>query len=127
MNDRILEITDLLLGAAYADNVFHEKEEAAVVSDPALVAEASGIPLIAVQENRTILEVTNTEMGMPNVVEVSSYLEAAGVVLALRRGLSLESLRRPLGAARTAAVAELVLQSAGEIRAAASVVPSEFA
>ncbi len=90
---------------------------------PALAAEASGIPLIAVQENRTILEVTNAKMGMANVVEVSSYLEAAGVVLALRRGLSLESLRRPLGTARKAAWAELVLQSAEEIRDATSVAP----
>jgi hypothetical protein len=31
---------------------------------------------------------------------VASYLEAAGVVLALRHGISLESLRRPIGAAR---------------------------
>ncbi len=90
---------------------------------PALAAEASAIPLIAVQENRTILEVTNARRGMANVVEVSSYLEAAGVVLALRRGLSLESLRRPLGTARKAAWAEQVLQSAEEIRDATSVAP----
>jgi hypothetical protein len=90
---------------------------------PALAAEASGIPLIAVQENRTILDVTNTKMRMANVVEVSSYLEAAGVVLALRRGLSLESLRRPLGTARKAAWAELALQLAEGTRDAASVAP----
>lgn len=63
---------------------------------PALAAEFSGIPLIAVRENRTILDLTNERMRMANVVEVDSYLEAAGVVVALRAGLSLESLRRPL-------------------------------
>lgn len=65
---------------------------------PALAAEFSGIPLIAVRENRTILDVTNSSMEMENAVEVESYLEAAGVVLALREGISLESLRRPIPA-----------------------------
>jgi hypothetical protein len=63
---------------------------------PALAAEFSGIPLIAVKDNRTILDLTNKKMRMPNVVEVDSYLEAAGVVLALRQGISLESVRRPI-------------------------------
>jgi hypothetical protein len=36
---------------------------------------------------------------MPNVVGVETYLEAAGVLLALREGISLESLRRPLRSA----------------------------
>jgi hypothetical protein len=63
---------------------------------PALAAEFSDIPLIAVEENHTLLNVTNAEMRMRNVIPVRSYLEAAGVILALRRGLSLESLRRPL-------------------------------
>jgi hypothetical protein len=63
---------------------------------PALAAEFSDIPLIAVRENETILDVTNRGMRMRNVVEVDSYLAAAGVVLALKEGISLESLRRPL-------------------------------
>jgi hypothetical protein len=67
---------------------------------PALAAEFSGIPLIAVRENRTILDVTNAKMQMDNVIEVDSYLAAAGVILALRHGLSLQSLRRPIGPAR---------------------------
>jgi hypothetical protein len=49
-----------------------------------------------VGENRSILDVTQERMRMPNVIQVNSYLEAAGVVLALRQGISLESLRRPL-------------------------------
>lgn len=67
---------------------------------PALAAEFSDIPLIAVRENTTVLDVTNDKMKMRNVIEVESYLEAAGVVLALREGIAIESLRRPLGRAR---------------------------
>lgn len=65
---------------------------------PALAAEFHGIPLIAVRENATILDVTNAKMAMRNVVEVDTYLEAAGVLLALREGISIESVRRPLQA-----------------------------
>jgi hypothetical protein len=63
---------------------------------PALVAEFSEIPLIAVEENHTLLDVTNDKMRMCNVIAVKSYLEAAGLILALRNGISLESLRRPI-------------------------------
>jgi hypothetical protein len=38
----------------------------------------------------------NDKMQLRNVIEVNSYLEAAGVVVALREGISLESLRRPI-------------------------------
>ena len=67
---------------------------------PALVSEFSNIPLIAVKENQTVLNVTNDKMQMRNVIEVNSYLEAAGVVVALREGISLESLRRPIHASK---------------------------
>jgi len=67
---------------------------------PALAAEYSGIPLIAVSENTTVLRMTNQKMQMGNVIEVRSYLEAVGVLLALRKGLSVSSLRRPLRGAR---------------------------
>lgn len=73
---------------------------------PALAAEYSGIPIIAVLENTTVLHMTNQKMQMANVIEVNSYLEAAGTILALRKGISLNSLRRPLfGARRIAAAA----------------------
>jgi Protein of unknown function (DUF3326) len=67
---------------------------------PALVSEFSNIPLIAVKENKTVLHLTNEKMQMANVIEVESYLEAAGVLLALRKGISLESLRRPIHPAK---------------------------
>lgn len=66
---------------------------------PALAAEFHGIPLIAVRENTTIHAMTAQRLGLENVIEVESYLEAAGVVLALRRGIALESLRRPIARA----------------------------
>ncbi len=66
---------------------------------PALAAQFNDIPLIAVEENQTLLAVTNDKMQMRNVIPVRSYLEAAGVVLALRQGLSLESLQRPINCA----------------------------
>jgi hypothetical protein len=67
---------------------------------PAFAAEYSNIPLIAVKENQTVLNITNEKMQMRNVIEVNSYLEAAGVVVALREGISLESLRRPITTAK---------------------------
>ncbi len=39
-------------------------------------------------------------MQMDNVIEVDSYLEAAGVVVALREGISLKSVRRPIECAK---------------------------
>ncbi len=63
---------------------------------PGLAAEHHAIPLIAVRENTTILSMTAERLGMRNAIEVESYLEAAGVVLALRSGISIESLKRPI-------------------------------
>jgi hypothetical protein len=68
---------------------------------PMLAAELSGIPIIAVEENTTILAVTNEKLQMRNVITVSSYLEAAGVIAALRSGISLKSLGRPLLSVKT--------------------------
>jgi hypothetical protein len=63
---------------------------------PAIYAHKHGIPIVAVAENSTILGVHGEKIGIGNVVEVRSYAEAAGVLLALKRGISLESIRRPL-------------------------------
>jgi hypothetical protein len=65
---------------------------------PALAAEYSDIPLIAVRENSTILNVTNDVMKMGNIVEADTYLEAAGIVLALKNGINLDAIRRPIQA-----------------------------
>jgi Protein of unknown function (DUF3326) len=68
----------------------------ALGSLPVLAAARRGTPVIAVAANTTLLDVTASRLCLPNVVEVDSYLEAAGAVLAIRRGLSLESVGRPL-------------------------------
>jgi len=52
----------------------------------------AGIPIIAVEENRTVLEDTM----LKNVIVVKNYLEAAGVISAKKAGVSLCSVRRPL-------------------------------
>lgn len=67
---------------------------------PVLAAELHNIPIIAVKENSTILSVDQRAMRLSQVIEVESYLEAAGVVTALRNGISVSSLRRPLPPAR---------------------------
>jgi Protein of unknown function (DUF3326) len=63
---------------------------------PVLAAVQRGTPVIAVRANTTILDVTAGRLGLPDVIEVENYLEAAGALLALRAGISLESIRRPL-------------------------------
>jgi hypothetical protein len=63
---------------------------------PAIYAHKLGIPIIAVQDNRTILRVTQKALGLGNVIEVRNYAEAAGVVLALKKGIHLEAIARPL-------------------------------
>ncbi|HSK77959.1 MAG TPA: DUF3326 domain-containing protein [Thermoanaerobaculia bacterium] len=63
---------------------------------PAIYAHKYGIPIVAVAENSTILGVRGPEVGIDDAIEVRSYAEAAGVLLALKRGINLESIRRPL-------------------------------
>jgi len=73
---------------------------------PTLAAMEQGIPVIAVRENRNRMR--NRLLDFPvrsgNLITVDSYLEAAGVLAALRAGVSLESVRRPLK--RTVVLAE---------------------
>ena len=63
---------------------------------PVLFAQKYDVPVIAVRENRTILDVTQAKMMLKNVTEVSSYAEAAGIILAIKSGISLETMSRPL-------------------------------
>jgi Protein of unknown function (DUF3326) len=68
----------------------------ALGSIPVLAAAERRTPIVAVAANTTILNVTASRLGLPGVIEVDNYLEAAGAVLALRTGVSVESIRRPL-------------------------------
>ena len=63
---------------------------------PILQAEKYDIPVIAVGENHTILDVSQSKLQLNNVIEAHSYAEAAGLILALKNNIHLESLSRPL-------------------------------
>lgn len=63
---------------------------------PVLYASRFGIPIIGVAQNRTIIQVQREALGLANAIIVNSYAEAAGTILALRKGLSLSSLIRPM-------------------------------
>ena len=53
----------------------------------------AGIPIIFVEENKTIY---NHILPKANNYFVNNYLEAAGVIVAMKEGICLSSLRRPL-------------------------------
>lgn len=66
-----------------------------------LYALEQGIPVIAVQENQSVLEVTPQKMGWTHdaqhpIFTVANYWEAAGVLQALKMGIHPEVLRRPV-------------------------------
>ncbi|MNT76122.1 hypothetical protein D3C72_2150860 [compost metagenome] len=62
---------------------------------PMLVAAERGIPLIAVKAGVAAGHVSPKALGIP-ALEAANYLEAAGLLLALKEGLSPGSLRRPV-------------------------------
>jgi len=72
---------------------------------PTLFAARYGIPTIAVRDNETILGVTREALQLDGVIEVGTYAEAAGVLLALEQGLALQSIMRPLPTLRHPAAA----------------------
>lgn len=91
---------------------------------PALYAERDNIPVIAVEENRTVLDVSRAKLGLKNVIEVRNYPEAAGIILALKKGINLQSIYRPLETVRHSAwdfgESDLSLEEAtGELQKAA--------
>lgn len=65
-------------------------------SIPVINALKLGIPVIAVKDNETIMDVNKHVLGWNEIIEVSNYLEATGVIQALKEGISIESLLRPL-------------------------------
>lgn len=65
---------------------------------PTLAALEQGIPVIAVRENKNLMK--NDTAALPwapgQYIVVENYLEAAGVLCAIKSGITLESVRRPL-------------------------------
>ncbi len=62
----------------------------ALGGEAVLASADRGVPLIVVTGNSCVLQVEGGALGLP-VVEARSYAEAAGLVLALREGLALET------------------------------------
>lgn len=63
---------------------------------PALAAQKRGIPIIAVKENVTLMNVTPDMLGMKNVIVVDNYWEVAGILAAMKEGIDHRELRRPV-------------------------------
>lgn len=63
---------------------------------PTLYAQLRGIPVIAVKGNETVLNVTQQGLNLDGVIQVANYAEAAGMVVAIKHGINLESISRPL-------------------------------
>ena len=54
-----------------------------------------GLNIISVKNQHT-LTVTNQFLNYPNFIEVNNYLEAAGIILSIKKGINLSSIKRPL-------------------------------
>jgi len=75
--------------------------ESIVVPNGALGGEAvlaaieNGLNIISVK-NKNTLKVTDEFYEYPNLFEVNNYLEAAGLIIAIKKGINLNSIKRPL-------------------------------
>ena len=67
----------------------------ALGGDAVLACVERGLNIISVK-NQNKLTVTNQFLNYPNLIEVDNYLEAAGIILSIKQGINLSSLRRPL-------------------------------
>ncbi|HUW34010.1 MAG TPA: DUF3326 domain-containing protein, partial [Planctomycetota bacterium] len=65
---------------------------------PTLAALQQGIPVIAVRENRNMMrnDLTKLPFAPGKLFIVDNYLEAAGVIAALKAGVAVSSVRRPM-------------------------------
>ncbi|MEM0437877.1 MAG: DUF3326 domain-containing protein [Candidatus Micrarchaeia archaeon] len=63
---------------------------------PALAAQKWGIPIIAVKENRTLMNATPENMKMRNVIVAENYWEVGGILAAMKEGYDPMLLRRPV-------------------------------
>lgn len=63
---------------------------------PALAAQKYHIPLIAVKENSTVLSVTPNKLKMKNVIVAENYLEALGIITAMKDGIDYKTIKRPI-------------------------------
>jgi hypothetical protein len=58
-----------------------------------------GVPVILIENNRTAFGTSPADLGLadhPGIIRVKSYPEAAGVLLAMRAGIALDQIARPI-------------------------------
>jgi len=85
----------------YSISLHPNQLESIVVPNGALGGEAvlacieRNLNIISVK-NENVLKVTSKLLNYPKLIEVDNYIEAAGVILSIRRGINLRSIRRPL-------------------------------
>ena len=81
---------------------------------PTIAALEQGIPVIAVRENDTVMKNDLSMLGFSErgLFVVDSYVEALGLMSALKAGVAVESIRRPIK--RTKVVPELKEEFASE-------------
>ena len=97
----LIEITDYF----HPEDIHPDQVEAIVVPYGALGGEAvlacmeRGKNVIAVK-NKSVLNVENKYFNYQNLIEVENYLEAAGIILSLRRGIDFKSIKRPINSVR---------------------------
>ena len=82
---------------------------------PTLAALYQNIPVIAVRENKNLMENDLNQLPWKpgQLIYVESYLEAAGVMSALKAGIAIDSVKRPLHSVR---VTHIELESASNAK-----------
>ena len=67
---------------------------------PTIAALEQGIPVISVRENRNLMrnDLTQLPWQKGQFIEVENYLEAVGVINAMKAGVALSAVRRPIDA-----------------------------
>ena len=75
---------------------------------PTIAALEQGIPVIAVRGNRTLMKNDLAGLGFSKrgLFVVDNYVEALGLMSALKAGVAVETIRRPLGGTRVAPALE---------------------
>ncbi len=68
-----------------------------VFGRPHIVCVNAGIPVIAVEENKTVL----TDKMPDNFIIAKNYLEVAGIISAKKAGVLIASVKRPLSRTKT--------------------------
>ena len=70
---------------------------------PTLAALEQGVPVIAVKENRNRMQndLSKLPFRKNRLIVAENYLEAVGVMMALKAGVSLSSVKRPLEHTKT--------------------------